>query len=199
MASNLQIAANRDNARKSTGPKSEAGRAAVRLNALKHGLTATTLVLDGESRTKFEALIAAVHAEHLPSTPTEEALVTQIAMAIWRLRRFFHMEAGFLTMRYLHAQETLSNYTGLQPADYLGFAVGQNFAALTSLSLYEVRAQSCLIKALHQLHLLRARRPAKTEKQTQIHPVASKPQPQSAPKDNAPTQPAPAPEGGLIE
>lgn len=38
MPSDRQIAANRNNAQKSTGPRSEAARARVRLNALRHGL-----------------------------------------------------------------------------------------------------------------------------------------------------------------
>jgi len=40
MATDRQIAANRKNAQKSTGPKTPEGRAAVRLNGVKHGLTA---------------------------------------------------------------------------------------------------------------------------------------------------------------
>jgi hypothetical protein len=41
MTSERKIAANRNNAKKSTGPRSSAGRAVSRLNALRHGLAAT--------------------------------------------------------------------------------------------------------------------------------------------------------------
>ena len=99
MATEKQIAANRENAQKSTGPKTPEGRAAVRLNGIKHGLTASALVLAGESESDFENLLDSMQAEHQPSTATEEALVTQIAMATWRLRRLHHIEAGVFVIR----------------------------------------------------------------------------------------------------
>src|SRR6195256_5847565 len=99
MASEKQIAANRLNAQKSTGPKTPEGRAAVRLNGVTHGLNAKTLVLKGESESDFTALLDSYQAEHAPATPTEEALVVQLAMATWRLRRLYHAEAGYYTYK----------------------------------------------------------------------------------------------------
>ena len=95
MASDRQIAANRENAQKSTGPKTPEGRAAVRLNGLKHGLSAETIVVMGEDPADFEALHDSLRAEHQPATPTEEILVRQLAVAAWRQLRFFRMEAGY--------------------------------------------------------------------------------------------------------
>lgn len=51
-----QIAANRRNAKKSTGPRTPAGKSNVRLNALKHGLTAQSVVLPFEDADAYEAL-----------------------------------------------------------------------------------------------------------------------------------------------
>ena len=49
MTTALKIAANRRNAKRSTGPRTEAGKAISRRNALTHGLTSAKLVLiDGE-------------------------------------------------------------------------------------------------------------------------------------------------------
>ena len=62
MATDKQIAANRLNAQKSTGPKTPEGRAAVRLNAIKHGLTAQSLVLPGENPEDFDELFQAFEA-----------------------------------------------------------------------------------------------------------------------------------------
>src|ERR1700683_3849178 len=95
MATDKQTEANRHNAQKSTGPKTPEGRDAVRLNGLKHGLTAQTLILPGESEADFQDLFDSYEAEHEPATPTENALVTQLAMATWRMRRLYHVEAGF--------------------------------------------------------------------------------------------------------
>ncbi|MFO0890065.1 MAG: hypothetical protein U0790_13110 [Isosphaeraceae bacterium] len=54
MTSPARIEANRRNAQKSTGPRTEAGKGKVRLNALKHGLDAQTVVLPHEDAAKFE-------------------------------------------------------------------------------------------------------------------------------------------------
>ena len=99
MATDKQTAANRLNAQKSTGPKTPEGRAAVRLNGVTHGLTAKTLVLKGESESDFKALFESLEAEHQPTTPTEEILVADLAMATWRRRRLYNMEAGFYKVR----------------------------------------------------------------------------------------------------
>src|SRR4026207_646001 len=99
MATQSQIAANRINAQKSTGPKTPEGKDAVRLNGLKHGLTSEILVLPGESVSDFEALLDSLEAEHQPATPTEVILVRQIAMASWRLHRLLHVEAAYSRLR----------------------------------------------------------------------------------------------------
>ena len=64
MATPAQINANRNNAKKSTGPKTPEGRAAARLNGLKHGLASDILVLEGESESDFENLLDSLEAEH---------------------------------------------------------------------------------------------------------------------------------------
>src|SRR6266853_4486540 len=99
MATEKQTAANRLNAQKSTGPKTPEGRAAVRLNGVKHGLTAETLVLNGESEADFEALLDAFEADHQPETALEATVVRQAAMCAWRLQRVYRAEAGFFHFR----------------------------------------------------------------------------------------------------
>src|SRR6476659_5522343 len=89
MSTQAQINANRRNAQKSTGPKSPEGRAAVRLNGVKHGLCAETLVLPGESEADFEALLDAFESEHQPETAIETAIVRHAAMCTWRLQRVY--------------------------------------------------------------------------------------------------------------
>src|SRR5438067_13030420 len=87
MSSDLKIEANRLNAQHSTGPSTPEGRAAVRLNGLKYGLYAETLILPSEDPAEFDALLDRLDAEHQPATPTEELFVSQIAMASWRRLR----------------------------------------------------------------------------------------------------------------
>src|SRR5882672_5928090 len=108
MASDRQTAANRENSQKSTGPKTPEGRAAVRLNGLKHGLSAETIVVMGEDPADFDALYDSLLAEHQPATPTEEILVRQLAVAAWRQLRFFRMEAAFFkSAEYSHTYKRI--------------------------------------------------------------------------------------------
>jgi hypothetical protein len=98
MATERQILANRRNALKSTGPKTPRGRAAVRLNSLKHGLNARILILPGESRAEYKALLHALEAEHQPSTPRERKLVIESAKALWRARRILRRKNHYVDL-----------------------------------------------------------------------------------------------------
>ena len=96
MATNKQIEANRANATKSTGPRSQAGKARSRLNSRKHGLTAKTLIIVGECADDFERLRTELTAEHDPQSTLECELVEHLAGILWRLRRVPHLEAWIL-------------------------------------------------------------------------------------------------------
>ncbi len=97
MTSQRQIAANRRNARKSTGPRTEGGRAVSRLNALRHGLTAQQVVIFGEDEDAFKNLLGQLENELRPEGVLEHQLVERIAIALWRLRRMGRVEAGIFT------------------------------------------------------------------------------------------------------
>ena len=97
MATQKQLEANRRNARRSTGPQSEAGKAIVAANALKTGLHASRfLVLEslGESAADYEAHAAAVVASLAPVGPLEETTAANIASLLWRIRRIPQLEAA---------------------------------------------------------------------------------------------------------
>jgi hypothetical protein len=98
-----QLAANRANARKSTGPRTRAGKERVRYNALTHGLLARAVipsVLEPyESRQEYGCLLQSLRDEHLPETPTEHLLVESIAASYWRLKHLYRTEAGLIARR----------------------------------------------------------------------------------------------------
>jgi hypothetical protein len=85
MTTERQKAANRANALRSTGPKTLEGKAAVRLNAIQHGLLARGAVLPGEDADAFEDLRNQVRAKLSPEGPIEEFLVDAVVNAMWRL------------------------------------------------------------------------------------------------------------------
>jgi hypothetical protein len=99
MTSLRQIEANRHNALKSTGPKTEDGKERSRRNALRHGLTAETVIKPLESRNEYRAFEAAILTEYLPQTPIEQELVRRLASLFWRLRRATSIETGLLRMQ----------------------------------------------------------------------------------------------------
>ena len=94
MTSDKQFDANRQNALKSTGPKTPEGKAAVRLNALKHGLLSREVLLPGEDEEALRELGERLRAELQPVGELENLLVDRIIAAYWRLRRLGRVEAG---------------------------------------------------------------------------------------------------------
>src|SRR5690348_11013261 len=94
MSTQAQIAANQANAQLSTGPTSEAGRAAAARNNFRHGLTTSSefWVLPSESQTDYLKLLAQFQQEHQPETPTEEALVQALAEHHWLRHRAMRLE-----------------------------------------------------------------------------------------------------------
>ena len=93
-----QLAANRRNARKSTGPRTPEGKRRSSRNALKHGLLAAEVVItdgDGAERQQdFDRLLADLCADLRPVGIVERSLVERIAACYWRLRRAQRYEVG---------------------------------------------------------------------------------------------------------
>ena len=93
-----QIEANRRNSQSSTGPATPAGKARAALNARKHGLSSTQLVIDNEEeRQLFDEMAAALRAAMQPHGELEENLFDQALYAQWNLRRCRLAEAGLLS------------------------------------------------------------------------------------------------------
>jgi hypothetical protein len=94
MSSLKQIEANRRNALKSTGPTTEEGKERSRCNAVRHGLTAETIIADLEDADDYQAFEAAVIADYDAQTAVERELVLRLASVLWRLRRAIGIESG---------------------------------------------------------------------------------------------------------
>ncbi len=115
MASERQIAANRLNARLSKGPRTVEGRAVSRRNALKHGLTARSLIIEGENAKRLEALRDELLETYAPQGVVEEHLVDMMAGLLWRLRRVPSLEAAaFAWMQRCHRPQGLADQMDVQ-------------------------------------------------------------------------------------
>ena len=94
MSSLKQIEANRLNALKSTGPRTAEGKRRSRCNAVRHGLTAETLIAELEDPKDYEAFEATVISDYDASSAVERELVLRLASVLWRLRRATGIETA---------------------------------------------------------------------------------------------------------
>jgi hypothetical protein len=99
MTSFRQIEANRRNALRSTGPRTDEGKQQSRQNALRHGLTAETVIDGLEDSEDYRAFEAAVIADYEARTAVERELVLRLASLLWRLRRIISIETDLLKIQ----------------------------------------------------------------------------------------------------
>jgi hypothetical protein len=113
MTSFRQIEANRRNARKSTGPITEEGKQRSRSNAVRHGLTAETVIGALEDPEDYKAFEAAIIADYDAQSAVERELVLLLASLLWRLRRATAMETGLFEIQaeHLHINPNLKFVT----------------------------------------------------------------------------------------
>jgi hypothetical protein len=93
MTSDKQVVANRANARKSTGPKSETGKEIAKLNSVKHGgLSPLPVLPEVETRDAWQAHLDGTFASLQPSGHLETVLVERVALILWRMNRVARFE-----------------------------------------------------------------------------------------------------------
>ena len=96
MATPNQIRANRANALRSTGPTTPEGKQTASRNSTRHGLLSQTVVLEGESKSRFEDLLASFIAQFKPRSAAEAAIIETMAIARWKQMRIWGIQkAGF--------------------------------------------------------------------------------------------------------
>jgi hypothetical protein len=105
MTSFRQIEGNRRNARKSTGPVTQEGKQRSRCNAVRHGLTAETVIGALEDAADYKAFEAAVIADYDAQSAVERQLVLRLASLLWRLRRATTMETGLFEIQAENLRE----------------------------------------------------------------------------------------------
>jgi hypothetical protein len=105
-----QLESRRENAQKSTGPRSEAGKRRVALNALKYGrytgphTMEQSMLLLGEDPREFHAFRESLLTSRQPADAVEQMLVEDIAMLAWKKRRLNRAQQG-LQLRNLEVLE----------------------------------------------------------------------------------------------
>jgi hypothetical protein len=180
--SEAQLAANRLNAKLSTGPKTEAGKTKCSHNAVKTALTGQTVLLGDDDVAEYEKLGQRFIKRLQPATPEEECLVQLLIDAEWRLMRIPALEMGI----YAIGREALVESV---PAHLLEAEVHLKYERhLKNLHLQENRIRrhrESDLKALRELQAARLEAEAKQKQST------TKP-PQPAPEVELPTLEIPA-------
>ena len=97
-----RIAANQANAQKSTGPKTDEGRNASKMNALKHGIFSSEILVRGRHLQENHEELAKLHQrmcdDYHPVGVAEEMLVDQLVTTFWRTRRLQKAEAAEIAL-----------------------------------------------------------------------------------------------------
>ena len=176
MASEAQVAANRVNAQKSTGPRTAEGKAVVSQNALKHGLLAREAVIRGEDPGEFEFYRDRMLGELAPVGTMESVLAERAVGLSWRLRRAERVQNEvFDTLYSDHTENPLTKLTQSMLPKHLarpqvsedgrdltlGRVVVKDFAnsrVLDRLLMYERRIEHSLFKTMAELQRLRLMR-----------------------------------------
>ena len=221
--SSRKVAANRANAARSTGPRSDEGKARSAMNAVRHGLAARAALLPGEDPAELERLGAEIEADLRPAGAAERELVGRVVSLSWRLRRVARAEEalwddddadrrrGFDISAHLRERFGYPLTPG-QSEEPPGSLTGPSFvaaqfarpgtSALERLATYEQRLDRALHAALRQLQLLRKLRREAEEDEVPATPtppvIALTP---AAPDDSGQNEPTagPARDGGASE
>ena len=119
MTTEKQFLANQQNAKHSTGPRTESGKRRSRRNAVRHGLTAETVIDTLEDAADYKAFERAIKSDYSPQTAIEGQLVTRLASLLWRLRRAVIVESGLLNVQAETIQSPCSRLTSNYDVDRL--------------------------------------------------------------------------------
>lgn len=157
MTSARQIAANRRNALRSTGPRSVEGKTRSSQNAMKHGLLSAQTVLPDEDREAFDVLRERLWDALRPEGPVEELLAESALSLAWRLARLGRVEAGLFIIG-AHSPIGYAVRDDSDEAGQLAWAFSGQASTFSALSRYEAALTRQLQRALRDLEQSRLAR-----------------------------------------
>ena len=165
MASAKQLTANRQNAQKSSGPRTLRGKSLAKMNALKHGMRAAQILIPGEDEREFVDLRQRLFEDLQAEGALEIELFHGIVVDFWRLRRLRMVEAGLFIDNMDSSSVSDLPLSGDADDDAqlqkdLGGAFGCSYAhkAFSSLSRYEASLTRSIHRAINKLLELQAQR-----------------------------------------
>jgi hypothetical protein len=190
--SERQLAANRANAKKSTGPLSEAGKSISRFNSLRHGLNSFLVCLPSEDKEMFEEIRAEYHAYFRPNNIVVRGMVDDLAATRWRILRIIRAENCLvreqMTANRPHNEKTYTQLSIEVETALAIKALADESKISERMDRYEARLQRNFARVFKQLMELRRDNPPAHDHSTNEncqsepipineHPVAPEPEP----------------------
>ena len=164
MISDKQLQANRNNAQKSTGPRTKEGRNRSRMNAVRHGLTGQVTTMTGEERAALEQFSQALIRSLAPEGAMETQLAQRIATDSWRLNRASAIEENLFAFGLRRdAGELYPDDQQIDTAFNTACVFSRESHELQLLTLYEQRLNKAVQRNLAMLQSLQAARLAQRE------------------------------------
>src|SRR5271165_1935474 len=182
MSSERRIRASRANGALARGRKTKPGIDRSRLNAVKHGAFAKSLVLNNESPNALAKLRDEYLAVLRPTNLIERDLVEEMIVAKWLSRRFFHLENSTVNNK-MDEQRAAIEARHHRIPEPIRTAIAHkdlydNSSALSHIQRSQARNSRCYHRALRDLQYLRSN-PQNENEQTTLIPdsntVESKP------------------------
>lgn len=112
MTSAKKVAANRNNAKDSTGPTTERGKSHSSRNSTKHGVLAAELIIHESDQPQFEALRAELQTQLSPSRALQRIAFDRIMCSLWRQKLAVRLNAKKLTIAFDQLEENKSPAQG---------------------------------------------------------------------------------------
>src|SRR5882762_346628 len=161
-SSNRKIESSRINGAKSHGPNTDQCHHAVALNAVTHGLTAKTVVLQNESQEEYDVELLNYVDHFRPQGVLEQHLVRQLAAASWRLTRYAAVESGVFNEKMRQQSTWLDKERpNIQECERVAIAfasLADNDKSLALANRYQARLQheyQRILKSLSQMQAAR--------------------------------------------
>lgn len=139
------------------GPKTDAGKAITRYNAIKHGLLTKEVFIEGEDKKQLAEIKDTVYETLNPVGPIEHILVDRIISNVWRLRRALHTETSAMEW-YLNDVDLFPISQNEKQQKRKSTKNMLSNESVDNILRYETTIERSLFRALHELERLQAKR-----------------------------------------
>jgi hypothetical protein len=161
-----RAAANKANAQKSTGPRTEAGKQRSKLNALRHGLTGQTIVLPTEDHAAYQPHSQSLLDDCRPKGAIETQIVQSLIDTSWRINRATAVETNLLSLGITEMESRIhANHPDAEAALAMALAFREHNRAFANISVHSRRLTRQFERTLALLRQIQAERRANEERQ----------------------------------